>query len=106
VILHNEKLRDSYRPTRRLRWAGHVNNVNRMGETKKVYKTLMGKPLGRPRSRILGDVLKECEVDGIGSGSCPMAGSGISAIDFKGSPAIVLFMVIEIHENTILHFVS
>jgi hypothetical protein len=57
--LHNEELHNLYsfpdivRPvkSRRMRWAGHVA---RMGEERKVYKVLVGKPkgkrpLGRPR---------------------------------------------------------
>jgi hypothetical protein len=59
--LHNEELHHLYsspdiiRPvkSRRMRWAGHVGH---MGEERKVYKVLAGKPegkrpLGRPRRR-------------------------------------------------------
>jgi hypothetical protein len=59
--LHNEELYilylspDIFRQmkARRMRWAGHVA---RMGEERKVYKVLAGKPegmrqLGRPRRR-------------------------------------------------------
>jgi hypothetical protein len=57
--LHNEELRNFICPqillgkSRRMRWAGHVA---RMGEERKVYKVLVGKPegkrpLGRPRRR-------------------------------------------------------
>jgi hypothetical protein len=59
--LHNEELNDLYAPpnivrvikSRRMRWAGHVA---RMGESRGVYRVLVGKPegkrpLGRPRSR-------------------------------------------------------
>jgi hypothetical protein len=59
--LHNEELHILYSSiniirqikSRRMRWAGHVA---RMGEDRKVYKVLVGKPeekrpLGRPRSR-------------------------------------------------------
>jgi hypothetical protein len=59
--LHNEELRNLYSSSdiirqaksRRMRWAGHVA---RMGEERKVYKVLVGKPkgnrtLGRPRRR-------------------------------------------------------
>jgi hypothetical protein len=59
--LHNEKLHNLYSSpdiirqvkSRRMRWAGHVA---RMGEERKVYKILVGKPegkraLGRPRRR-------------------------------------------------------
>jgi hypothetical protein len=59
--LHNVELHNLYSSpyiirqikSRRLRWAGHVA---RMGEERKVYKVLVGKPegkgpLGRPRRR-------------------------------------------------------
>ena len=59
--LHNEELSDMYYSpnvfrvikTRRMRWAGHVA---RMGESRVVYRVLVGKPegkrpLGRPRRR-------------------------------------------------------
>jgi hypothetical protein len=57
--LHDEELRNLYLSpdrqikSRRMRWAGHVA---RMGEERKVYKVLVGKPegrrpLGRPRHR-------------------------------------------------------
>jgi hypothetical protein len=59
--LHNEERHNLYSSpdiirqvkSRRMRWAGHVSH---MGEEKKVYKVLVGKPegkrpLGRPRRR-------------------------------------------------------
>jgi hypothetical protein len=59
--LHNEELHNLYSSSdiirqvksKRMRWAGHVA---RMGEERKVYKVLVGKPegkrpLGRPRRR-------------------------------------------------------
>jgi hypothetical protein len=59
--LHSKELHNLYSSpdiirqvnSRRMRWAGHVA---RMGEKRKVYKILMGKPegrcpLGRPRRR-------------------------------------------------------
>jgi hypothetical protein len=59
--LHNEELHNLYSSpdifrqvkSRRMRWAGHVA---RMGEQRKMYKVLVGKPegkrpLGRPRRR-------------------------------------------------------
>jgi hypothetical protein len=59
--LHNEELHNLYSSpdisrqvkSRQMRWAGHVA---RMGEERKVYKVLVGKPegkrpLGRPRHR-------------------------------------------------------
>jgi hypothetical protein len=64
--------------SRRMRWAGHVA---RMGEDKKVYRILVGKPegkrpLGRPRFRWkdgirmdLGETGSgECRLDPVGSG--------------------------------------
>jgi hypothetical protein len=56
--LHNEELHSLYSSpdiiwqvkSRRMRWAGHVA---RMGEERKVYKVLMGKPEGkRPLGRL------------------------------------------------------
>jgi hypothetical protein len=59
--LHNEELHNLYSPTdiikqvksRRMRWVGHVARV---GQERKVYKVLVGKPkgkrpFGRPRRR-------------------------------------------------------
>ena len=59
--LHNEELNDLYSlpnifrviKWRRMKWAGHVA---RMGERRRVYRVLVGKPdgkrpLGRPRRR-------------------------------------------------------
>jgi hypothetical protein len=59
--LHNEELHNLYSSpdiirqvtSRRMRWVGHVA---RMGEERKLYKVLVGKPegkrpLGRPRRR-------------------------------------------------------
>jgi hypothetical protein len=59
--LHNEELHNLYSSpdiirqikSRRMRWAGHVTH---MGEERKLYKVLVGKPegkrpLGRPRRR-------------------------------------------------------
>jgi hypothetical protein len=59
--LHNEELHNLYSSpdimrqvkSRQMRWVGHVA---RMGEERKVYKVLLGKPegnrpLGRPRRR-------------------------------------------------------
>jgi hypothetical protein len=61
VSFYNEELHNLYSSpdiirrikSRRMRWAGHVA---RMGEERKVYKVLMGKPegkrpLGKPRRR-------------------------------------------------------
>jgi hypothetical protein len=59
--MHNEELHNLYSSpdiirqikSRRMKWAGHVT---RMGEERKLYKVLVGKPegkrlLGRPRRR-------------------------------------------------------
>jgi hypothetical protein len=79
-----------------MRWAGHVA---RMGEERKVYKVLVGKPegkrpLGRPREDgsecILGRLAWGCGLDSTGSGQGPVAGccecgdepSGSCAMDF------------------------
>jgi hypothetical protein len=64
--LHGEELRDLYSPpsviriikSRRMRWAGHVA---RMEEMRNAYRLLAGKPegkrpLGRPRSRWVGNI--------------------------------------------------
>jgi hypothetical protein len=74
--LHNEELHNLYCSpniirqikSRRMRWAGHVA---RMGEERKVYRVLVGKPegkrpLGRPR-RDLGKNGWGCRVDPVGS---------------------------------------
>jgi hypothetical protein len=64
-------------------WAGHVA---RMGEERKVYKVLVGKPegrrpLGRPRRKWedgirndLGRLAWGCGLDSTGSGQGPVAG--------------------------------
>jgi hypothetical protein len=75
--LHNEELHKLYSSpsiirmikSRRMRWAGHVA---RMGEKRKAYRILVGKPegerpLGRPRCRWVGNVrmnLREIGWDG------------------------------------------
>jgi hypothetical protein len=90
--LHNEELHNLYSSpdiirqvkSRRMRWEGHVA---RMGEERKLYKVLVGKPegkipLGRPR-RMWEDgirmVLREiglggCRLDSTVSGQGPVAG--------------------------------
>jgi hypothetical protein len=65
--LHNEGIRDSYSSpsiiriikSRRMRWAGHVA---RMGEKRKAYRLLVGKPegkraLGRQRRRWVDNIV-------------------------------------------------
>jgi hypothetical protein len=64
--LHNEELRDLYSSpniiriikSKRMRWAGHVA---RMGEKRKAYRLLVGKPKGkrllrRPRRRWVDNI--------------------------------------------------
>jgi hypothetical protein len=70
--LHNGELHNSYSSrniirqikSRRMRWAGHVA---RMGEQRKMYKVLVGKPegkkpLGRPRPRWEDGIRMDLEV--------------------------------------------
>jgi hypothetical protein len=88
--LHNEELHnlnstpDIIRQvkSRRMRWAGHVV---RMGEERKVYKVLVGKPegkrpLGRPRRRREDGItidLREIGLGGVWIGfDCLMTGTG------------------------------
>ena len=74
--LHNEELSDLYSLTnivrvvksRRMRWAGHVA---RMGEGRRVYRVLVGKPegkrpLGRPRRRWEDNIKMDLQVVGGG----------------------------------------
>jgi hypothetical protein len=76
--LHSEELHDFYSSrdiirqvrSRRMRWAGHVA---RMGEERKVYKVLMGKPegkrpLGRPRRRWEDGIRMDLRETGLGGG--------------------------------------
>jgi hypothetical protein len=64
--MHNEELRDLCSSpsiiriikSRRMRWAGHVA---RMGDNRKAYRLLVGKPegkrsLGRPRRRLVDNI--------------------------------------------------
>jgi hypothetical protein len=90
--LYNEELHNFYSSpdiikqvkSGRMRWAGHVA---RMGQERKLYKVLVGKPegkipLGRPRRRWEDGIrmdLKEiglegCGLDSTGSGQGPVAG--------------------------------
>jgi hypothetical protein len=75
--LHNEELHNFYSSpdinrqvkSRRMRWAGHVA---RMGEERKVYKVLVGKPegkrrLGRPRRRWEDGIRMDLKDIGMGS---------------------------------------
>jgi hypothetical protein len=74
--LHNEELHNLYSSPdiirqiklRRMRWAGHAA---RMGEERKVYKVLVGKPegkrpLGRPRRRCENGIRMDLREIGLG----------------------------------------
>jgi hypothetical protein len=90
--LHNEELHNLYSSldiirqikSRRMWWAGHMA---RMGEERKVYKVLVGKPegkrpLGRPRRRWEDGIRMDlgkigfgvCGLDSTDSGQAPVAG--------------------------------
>jgi hypothetical protein len=77
MVLHNEELHILYLSpniirqikSRRMRWVGHVA---RMGEERKVYKVVVGKPegkrpLGRPRHRWEGGIRIDLRDTGWGS---------------------------------------
>jgi hypothetical protein len=74
--LHNEELNDLYSSpnivwvikSRRMRWAGHLAC---MGEERRVYRVLVGKPegerpLGRPRRRWVDDIRMDLQEVGCG----------------------------------------
>jgi len=74
--LHNEELNDLYSSpnivrvikSRRMRWVGHVAH---MGEERRLYRVLVGKPegrrpLGRPRRRWVDNIRKELQEVGCG----------------------------------------
>jgi hypothetical protein len=74
--LHNEELHNLYSSSiiiriiksRTMRWAGHVA---RMGETRDVYRLLVGKPegkrpLGRPRRRWIDNIKMDLLEIGLG----------------------------------------
>ena len=74
--LHNEELKDLYSSPnivrvikwKRMRWAGHVA---RMGEERRVYRSLVGKPegrrpLGRPRRRCMDNIRMDLQEVGCG----------------------------------------
>jgi hypothetical protein len=82
--LHNEELHNLYSSpdiirqvkSRSMRWAGHVA---RMGEERKVYKVLVGKPdgkrpLGRPRRRWEDGI--RMDLKEIGLGGCGLVSNG------------------------------
>jgi hypothetical protein len=75
--MHSEELHNLYSSpdiirqvkSRRMRWAGHVAQV---GEERKVYKVLLGKPegkgpLGRPRRRWEDGIIMDLREIGLGS---------------------------------------
>jgi hypothetical protein len=74
--LHSEELHNLYSSpdiirqvkSRRMRWAGHVAHI---GEERKVYKVLVGKPegkrpLGRPRHRWEDGIRMDLREDWLG----------------------------------------
>ena len=74
--LHNEELNDLYSSpnfvrvikSRRMRWTGHVA---RMGQKRRVYRFLVGKPegkrpLGRPRRRWVDNIMMDLQEMGCG----------------------------------------
>jgi hypothetical protein len=82
--MHSEELHNLYSSpdiikqikSRRMRWAGHVA---RMGEERKLYKILVGKPegkrpLGRPRRRWEGGI--RIDLTEIGLGGCGLGSTG------------------------------
>jgi hypothetical protein len=89
--LHSEELHNLYSSpdiirqvkSRRMRWAGHVA---RMGEERKVYTVLVGKPegkrpLGRPRRRWEDGIRMDLREIGLGGGvwiglDCLRTGTG------------------------------
>jgi hypothetical protein len=87
--------------SRRMRWAGHVA---RMGEERKVYKVLVGKPEGKRalgrQSRRWEDGIRmdlrdigwgECRLDPVGSRQGPVAGCCECCDEPSGSCATELF---------------
>jgi hypothetical protein len=110
--LHNEELHNLYSSpdivrqvkSRRMRWAGHVA---RMGEERKVYKVLVGKPegkrpLGRPKRRWEDGIrmdLREtslggCGLDSTASGQGPVAGCCECGDEPSGSCATELVSLV------------
>jgi hypothetical protein len=74
-----------------------------MGEERKVYKVLVGKPegkrpLGRPRSR-WEDWLGECRLYSTGSGQEPVAGCCECGDEPSGSCATELVMGVTMYTN-------
>jgi hypothetical protein len=84
--LNNEELHNLYSSpniirmikSRRMRWAGHVAQ---MGETRNVYRILVGKlekkrPLGRPRRRWVDNIKMDLKRDRMGWYGLDRTGSG------------------------------
>ena len=84
--LRNEELNDLYSlpnivrviKSRRMRWAGHVA---RMGESRDVYRVLVGKPegmrpLGKPERRWEDNIKMDVQEVGCGGYGLDRAGSG------------------------------
>jgi hypothetical protein len=117
--LHNEELLNLYSSSdiirqvksRRMRWAGYVA---RMGQERKVYKVLVGKPegkrpLGRPRCRwedgirmdlrVIG--LGVCGLDSTGSGQGPVAGCCECGDEPSGSCATELVNIFMMQQRII-----
>jgi hypothetical protein len=93
-----------------MRWAGHVAH---MGEERKVYKVLVGKPegkrpLGRPRWEDgikidLGEIcFGGCGLDSTGSGQGPVAGCCQCGDERSGSCATELVQIILLICNVFL----
>jgi hypothetical protein len=92
-----------------MKWADHVA---RMGEDRKVYKVLVGKPegkrpLGRPRRRweygigldwILGIMAGGCGLDSTVSGQGPVAGCCECGDELSGSCATELVSYVSLIE--------
>jgi hypothetical protein len=90
MFLHNEELHNLYSSpdiimqvkSRQMRWAGHVAC---MGEERKVYKVLVGKPKGkrpleRPRHRWEDGIRKDLKETGLGGCGLDSTGSGYGPV--------------------------
>jgi hypothetical protein len=97
-----------------MRWAGHVA---RMGEKRKVYKVLVGKPEGKRlllrsmrrwedgvRMDLRETGLGGCGLDSTGSGQVPVAGCCECDDEPSGSCTTELVRIITIRSNQMKHF--